>query len=226
MEQSASVIPYEKQQDKLTCGAAALCMLYRSFGSTCTQTEVWESVSRQNYGGRNARTFLLAADAHRRGFAALTVKADDPWRLLRRCHEHGTRVILNHRVNSDQGAGHYSVVVEVGEEHVVLHDPLRGPDQRHSRDELLQLWQPRGWSRSEITGNVLVAVAPAATPAPPCPEGHAPVPAALACSRCRKPADLQPAVILGCMTERCPHRTWKYLYCPSCDGYLTLPIGG
>lgn len=216
-----SAIPYEKQQQQLSCGAAALCMLYRSFGHACTQADVWQSVSPQHVGGRPARTYHLAADALRRGFCALVVKAHDPWRLLRRCHDLGTRVILNHRLNREQAAGHYSVLVELGDEYVLLHDPQAGPEQRHTRDELLQLWQPRR-PRTDITGNVLVAVSPTPSPASGCPLGHEAIPAALACCRCRKPTTLQPATVLGCMTEGCPHRVWTHLFCPHCDGYLTL----
>src|SRR5262245_1292712 len=105
-------IPFEKQAANDRCGAAALCMVYRSFGGECSQAGVWEKVSR----GRRIRTQLLAADAIERGYFALILKAAQPWQLLQRCRAHGIHPILNHRIDASNSSGHYSVVVEVGED--------------------------------------------------------------------------------------------------------------
>lgn len=218
-------VPYEKQESDHTCGAAALCMVCRAFGADCTQADVWDKVSKARYGGKRARTYLLAADAIARGFSALVIKAADPWKILQRCHDHDVLAIINHRMTANKAAGHYSVVIAVGDDHVLLHDPQRGPDQRLSREELLELWQPQ-FIRSEITGHVMVAVARTELPALPCPQNHEPVPESLPCRRCDKPIKLQPAAILGCMTDKCPERTWSRLYCPFCDDVLTKDVRG
>src|SRR5437762_197108 len=97
-------VPYEKQQGDHTCGAAALCMVYRAFGIECTQTEIWERVAKARYGSKRARTYLLAADAIERGLSALVIKASEPWRILQRCHEHGVLPIINHRMDTSKAS--------------------------------------------------------------------------------------------------------------------------
>ncbi|MEI4861631.1 hypothetical protein Q8G41_29010, partial [Klebsiella pneumoniae] len=71
-------VPYERQVNTLSprmCGAAALCMVYRSFGVVCSQEEVWPAlVAPSATGVPCARTYLLCADALRRGLAAVTLQ--------------------------------------------------------------------------------------------------------------------------------------------------------
>ena len=48
VETELAAIPYERQEDvdgNRMCGAAALCMVYRSFGVACTQADVWHAVA-------------------------------------------------------------------------------------------------------------------------------------------------------------------------------------
>jgi hypothetical protein len=213
-------IPFEAQQDtpaERRCGAAALCMVYRSFGLACTQAEVWQEIARpDSLGNRCARTYLLAQDALRRGLAALVVQADDAWQTLRACAAPGLRVILNHRIAPDSTAGHYSVLVGFGDEYALVHDPRRGPGRRLGREELLALWRPFR-ARSEITGQVLAAFADGSPPVAACPSCGQSVPPSVPCLSCRAPIALRPAAALGCGTAGCPGRTWKRLFCPQCD---------
>ena len=49
--------PYERQGDPTSnrmCGAAALCMVYGSFGATWTQAELWPRIGRRDAGGTSA----------------------------------------------------------------------------------------------------------------------------------------------------------------------------
>ncbi len=39
----------------------------------------------------------------------------------------GTRVVLNHRLDAASALGHYTVLVKLDREGVVLHDPHFGP---------------------------------------------------------------------------------------------------
>ena len=66
-------LPYERQVlSTHTCGAAALCMVYRSFGVACSQQEVWPAIAASYTAGSfRARTYLICAHALRRGFAAV-----------------------------------------------------------------------------------------------------------------------------------------------------------
>src|SRR5438552_680660 len=102
-------IPFERQwtaPSSRMCVAAALCMVYRSFGLACEQAEVWDHVARGSRGRRLARTQLLCKDALRRGLSALIVQGRDPWAALRRCAADGLRVILNHRLSPTKREGH------------------------------------------------------------------------------------------------------------------------
>src|SRR5262249_17851428 len=123
-------IPYERQSEPTSnrmCGAAALCMVYRSFGVACTQAELAAKLAgagpARNLG---ARPYLLAQDALSRGISALVFRARDPLRTLRDCQDQPVRLILNHRLGIESHAGHFSALVSVGEEDVVLHDPQIG----------------------------------------------------------------------------------------------------
>lgn len=150
-------IPYEKQYDlksSRTCGAACLSMVYRSFGKAIAQDEIWPAIAKPNrFGSLSSTTHLMAADAVSRGIAAIVIQARHPLQALRLCRDSGVRAILNHRLRNHVAIGHYSVLVDIDETHVILHDPLYGPLRRASHAELLSLWQPR-FPTCEIAGNV------------------------------------------------------------------------
>jgi len=209
-------IPFERQQDSRSCGAAALCMIYRSLGHSCNQSDVWQRITRPGpWGAPRTNTKQLCADAIMQNLAALTLMARQPWPLLRQCASEGIRVILNHRLRNDSAVGHYSVLVRIDDEHIDLHDPSGQPERRLSKTELLELWQPpRG--RSEIAGHVLLAVTAKALTGK-CTLCGEKTPALITCPGCRATIHLQPAAVLGCGASRCPGRLWDRLFCPRCD---------
>jgi len=216
----ASTIPYERQEDLQTnrmCGAASLSMVYRSFGQTVPQAEIWARISKHNRTGSLASTtYLMAQDALHRGFSALAIQAKHPLQVLRLCRENGVRAVLNHRLKADSPAGHYTVLVDVDPECVVLHDPFFGPSRRLAHAELLELWLPR-YANTEITGNMIIGVAAQPSTVPPCRLCGAVIPPKADCPNCEKPVSLQPASILGCTGAGCPARMWNYVCCPFCN---------
>jgi hypothetical protein len=183
-----------------------------------TQAEIWPRISKTNrFGNLSSSTHLMVADAQSRGFAAIAIQARYPLVALLNCRENGIRAILNHRLRSDGPAGHYSVLLDVDAESVVLHDPFYGPQRRVPHAELLELWQPR-FANSEIVGNVLVGIAARPAAVPKCPLCEIPIPAQLPCPKCGKPVALEPAELLGCVgAGSCLGRFWNYVCCPSCD---------
>jgi hypothetical protein len=214
-----SEIPFEGQRttpDTRMCGAAALCMVYRSFGLACEQAEVWEAVARGPRGRRLARTHLLCKDAVRRGLFGLIVQAAEPWTALRYCSASGLRVILNHRLSPAKLEGHYTVLVRTKDDAVVLHDPAAGPERWIARDEFLRLWKPPR-SRSEITGDVYIALTDQPPAAAACTACGAVVPGSHRCDGCRQPFPVHPAAALGCTEPNCPQRVWQRIFCPECD---------
>lgn len=228
-------IPFERQAEQRTCGAAALVMAYRSLAASrrargveeaveATQAGVWERVSRPDQvGGRNAATHLMVKDALQRGFSAVALQASDPLRLLLSCRENGVLAILNHRLSPDSPAGHFTVLVGMDDEGVVVHDPSLGPSRRIPFGPLLELWQPR-LPGAEIAGNVLIAIADAPPRVGACPACSVPIPGAAPCPKCRGDVPLAPSGVVGCVGAGCLNRTWLRVCCPSCD--YTFPFVG
>jgi hypothetical protein len=219
-EAQTAAIPYENQADPhggRLCGAASLSMVYRSLGVPATQQEIWTKIARQHaHGSAVGSTYLMAQDALNRGLAAVAVQARNPVQALRRCQEAGIHAILNHRLKEDVSTGHYTVLVEVGKQDVVLHDPLYGPSRHVPQADLLDLWRPR-YVNAEIVGNVLVGIAPRQEESVTCPACQSPIPQSIPCPGCGQPVPLQPAALLGCMSPGCPARLWDGICCPFCD---------
>jgi hypothetical protein len=208
------------------CGAAALCMVYRSFGLTASQAELWPKIARRSATRQlGARTYLLAQDALQRGLGALVIQAHDPVAILRRCLDNSLRAILNHRLDLELPTGHYTVLVGLTEQHVLLHDPQVGPSTRLLLYDLLKLWQPSA-GLSEITGRVLVALAQSKSVQPPCNVCGSVIPETVPCPSCKQAIPLQPAAALGCAGADCPARMWEMIFCPFCDTALRSTAAG
>lgn len=217
---AAAAIPYERQADpetNRTCGAACLSMVYRSFGQDIPQAEIWSAIAKENrFGSLASTTHLMARDALARGFSAVAIQARHPLVVLRLCRDVGIRPILNHRLQADAPTGHYTVLVDIDDKSVVLHDPFHGPSRRLSHAEILELWQPR-FPNAEIAGNVVIGVVAGPAAAVSCALCRTPIPASVPCPRCHQPVGLQPGALLGCVSSTCIGRMWNYLCCASCD---------
>jgi hypothetical protein len=213
-------IPYEKQDDPQTnrgCGAACLSMVYKSFGKDIPQGDIWPLIAKPNrFGSVASTTHLMALHAIGQGLSAIIVQARHPLQVLRLCREGGIRAILNQRPRPDVSTGHYTVLIDIDDKTVVVHDPALGPSRRLAHAELMQLWQPQS-SASEIAGNVVIGIAADPVPIPACEFCHTAIPSKVDCPRCKKPVGLQPAALLGCIRDGCIARMWNFVACPSCD---------
>ncbi|MGA3189090.1 MAG: cysteine peptidase family C39 domain-containing protein [Bryobacteraceae bacterium] len=213
-------IPYEKQADPQIhrgCGAACLSMVYKSFGKEVPQADIWPLIAKANRFGSIASTsHLMALHALSQGFSAMAIQARHPVQVLRLCRDAGIRAILNQRPRPDVATGHYTVLVDIDDKTVVVHDPALGPGRRMSHAELMQLWQPQS-SASEITGNVVIAIAADPVAIPACEFCHTAIPPKVDCPKCKKAVGLSPAAALGCIRDGCIARMWNYVACPSCD---------
>jgi hypothetical protein len=165
----------------------------------------------------------MAQDAVNRGYNAVVIQARHPLQALRLCREWGIHAILNHSLQRGSPAGHYSVLVDLDDKNVVLHDPLFSPSRRFSHAELLALWQPQV-SNSEILGSRLIGIAGHMHAKPECEFCHTPMPSKIACPKCKKPVGLQPGAVLGCMRDDCIARMWNYVCCPACDCLWTFSL--
>ncbi len=220
-------IPYRAEEitknNERKCAAAALQMVYHSFGlTTIQQFEVWRKIKTKDARGNwYSRTHALARDARLRGLHSLVVKLSDEHRLsvLRRCLEHGVRVILNYRVDSGSPLGHFTVLVDVKEDAIVVHDTEqgRGPNYRVKFGDLWDLWRPLGIPGDEITGNVIVAISNAASRPSLCSSCGMALPRFYRCPNCSTRVELEPFVVLGCVHPDCCSRTWELIFCAECD---------
>lgn len=219
MSAAASIL-YEKQSDARSnrgCGAACLSMVYRSLGKEVAQAEIWPVIAKENrLGSIASTTHLMVKDALNRGFAAVAFQAKHPLQSLRRCHDLGIRAILNHRLKPHAPTGHYTVLIDIDDKNVVLHDPFYGPSRTLSPAELLELWQP-SFPNSEIAGYMLIGVATPPSGPSACDLCGRPIPASVECPKCKQAVGLQPGVLLGCMSISCMARSWNYICCPTCD---------
>ena len=190
-----------------------------------TQAEIWPKISKPNRSGNlSSATHLMVADARSRGFAAMAIQVRYPLVALLTCRDNGIRAILNHRLRSDGPAGHYSVLLDVDAQGVILHDPFYGPARRVPHAELLDLWQPE-FGNSEIVGYVLIGIAAHTASVPPCALCATPLPKEVACPRCARPVALSPAELLGCVgAGACLARLWNYVCCPSCDNMWNFAL--
>jgi predicted double-glycine peptidase len=213
-------IPYEKQVDPQInrgCGAACLSMVYKSFGKEVPQAEIWPLIAQKNrFGSIASTTHLMALHAMGQGLSAVIVQARHPLQVLRICRDAGIRAILNQGLSLEVATSHYTVLVDIDDATVVVHDPALGPSRRMAHAELMQLWQPQS-SASEITGNAIIAVTADPAAVSECEFCHTAIPGQVACPRCKKAVGLSPAVALGCLRDGCIARMWNYVACPSCD---------
>jgi hypothetical protein len=215
-------VPYEKQEDPQThrgCGAACLSMVYKSFAKDVAQSEIWPLIAKSNrFGVVSSTTHLMALHAIREGLSAVIIQARHPLQVLRLCREGGIRAIINQRPQAGVVNGHYTVLLDVDDKSVIVHDPAAGPSRRMSHAELMDLWQPQS-SVSEIAGNVLIGIAADPPSIPACEFCQTVIPPQVNCPKCKKAVALLPSALLGCIRDGCIARMWNHVACPSC-GFL------
>jgi hypothetical protein len=159
-------------------------MVYRSLGKEVPQAQIWPAIAKPNRAGNLASTtHLMAQDALTRGFSAIAIQVRHPLQALRICRHYGVRAILNHRLQQDAPTGHYSVMVGLDEENVVLHDPYYGAARNVPHAKFLELWQRR-FPNSEIVGNMLIGVAAQPAPTTVCQVCQTPIPSTAKCPKC------------------------------------------
>jgi hypothetical protein len=204
------------------CGAAALCMVYDSLGIKTSQTEIWPRISKPDrQGNMHSKTYLQCANALDHGLHSVTIRAKDPWNVLKLCTDNSIRAILIHRPDINSTLGHSTVLLDVTSRFVTLHDPDSRPNRKIERSTMLELWLKRG-DNCEIEDNVLIAISKKGSEKTSCSLCGAIIPQLTRCSnpRCNKDIPLQPLEVLGCICNACPGRTWKDIICPFCDNPL------
>lgn len=219
--------PFVTQADSAgyrTCGAACLSMVYSALGKPVSGSAIWPKICKQNKAGiLSSTTHLMVSHALSCGFAAVAVQARSPIQILRACLDSGIYAILNHRCQNGDSAGHYTTLVDMDDQNVILHDPFVGPARRVPHADLLNLWQPLSYG-SEIAGNVIVCVSAVSQDPANCNLCKAAIPSDAECPECGTLVPLRPAAPLGCIDSRCLGRLWSFLCCPKCDHMWTFDV--
>lgn len=191
---------------------------------TATQAEIFARIAKPNrFGQSSCSVHLMVKDALSRGLTAVAIQAPHPLQALVTCRRNGIRAILNHRLRPESPAGHFSVLVGMDADNVIVHDPFVGPSRRIPYAQLLELWQP-GYPGSEIAGNLLIGITNRNVPSERCRGCDVPMPRSVGCPRCANPVPLAPAELLGCVGD-CLARGWTYVVCPACDFTWSFTAG-
>ncbi|WP_435020428.1 cysteine peptidase family C39 domain-containing protein [Tundrisphaera sp. TA3] len=220
-----SPIPFARQEADWWCGAAALAMVYGSFGMHLSQQAIWDGLSCDGHAGRSGvDTHRLGHDAIGRGLTAEVLQAADPWTVLLRCHDAGVRVILNHPLGPRSSRRHFSAVGAIEADAILLHDPMLDGPNLLPRAEFLDLWAWTGRVFDSTAHNLVAIARPAAVPRD-CPRCGLGQPPALPCRRCRRPYPVGIPAAHGCLNPGCELALWRTIYCPDCDAPLTTLDG-
>ena len=219
-------IPYEKQLDITglrTCGAASLNMIYKSYGVDIPQISIWNVIRTPDTNNSYfAKSNRLAMDAILRGFTATIFRAIEPISAIRMIIDSGSQVVMNHRLNSETGIGHFTVALSIDEENVFFHDPEKGPNKRKSINQIKHLFMPQ-FSPCEITGNIVIAITQNKQTPVKCHNCGNPIQALRKCPNCKIEVPIIPISEIGCFEQSCKSsRLWETIICPFCDMPLIL----
>lgn len=206
-----AVLPYEQQRDRWSCGAASLCMVYRSLGLPAIQEEVHQRMRLDPLQllPRGRTLVELTRDPLTMGLAVIPLRAAHPWAALQTSCRSSLQIVLRHRMRIEHAGGHFSVLRDMEPDAVILHDPTEGPDFRVARERFLALWEGV-LSGYESTANTLVAIGP------PDRDNLLPCP----CPHCAR------MVMLGSFIELLRVPVWQEILCPWCGHCLMNLSGG
>ncbi|MDR1962380.1 MAG: hypothetical protein LBQ50_01215 [Planctomycetaceae bacterium] len=195
------MIPFEQQLELHSCGAAALVMIYRSFGWNADQRTVLQET------GYSRRITQLAAHARNKGLQTMIVRFNDSWKGLCAVHQKNMdcRIIINHRLLNNVHFGHYSVIVHLlhREQEMIVHDPLFGPNRHWKRETLYHLWNEPG---GEIAGKIALLIK--------MPDSKIYDTKYVKCTECKNFVDLND------IQEILPY--CEQIFCPNCDHPMSV----
>ncbi|HKK28027.1 MAG TPA: cysteine peptidase family C39 domain-containing protein [Gemmatimonadota bacterium] len=130
-------VPYVSQTEEL-CGGAAVAMVFRFWGRASLDAQAFAPLVDDS--ARGIRTGVLQQAVRRLGWRSLAYRGS--LEGLRDQVGRGRPLIVLLRVSPDRW--HYVVVVAVGEDRVLVHDPARAPFQPIPIPEFRRMWEPSG----------------------------------------------------------------------------------
>ena len=154
-------VPFLPQTEEL-CGGAAAAMVMRYWGAADAYPDAFQPlVDRAAHG---IRTAALSSDLERRGWIAVSGPGDD----AEIAKELGRRRPVIALILDRPGRYHYVVVVDRSTDHVIVHDPARGPNRTIDRARFDAAWEASGrWMLILLPGSTAPASGAAAASAEP-----------------------------------------------------------
>ena len=130
-------VPYVRQT-KALCGGAAAVMVFRFWGDRAADARQFAPLVDRRAGG--IANDALAHAIQERAWQAVQFKGSIE--SVRERMRAGQPLILL----TQEGREHYHYVVAVGmtSDHIVLHDPARGPSRRIKIDRFVRSWNAAG----------------------------------------------------------------------------------
>lgn len=189
------------------CGAIALVDVLKRLGVETDLGSVWPHVAMPDpFGTRSAKSYRLARHARDRGLRAgvLQCQRERAWDALLKCASLGVTVIINHQATAARHEGHFSTLVSISDESVVLDDPISRLQNQMPRNVFLNHWSPN----DEITGHVLVAIRE-----PSKIHSQEPV---FRCPKCETALSLQPSELFTAQDWN-HNGLWERFFCVECD---------
>ncbi len=165
---------------------------------------------------------LMCRDAINRGFYALSIYVKKPEEFLisyeKKTIDNSIRIIFSQRPKNTSTDWHATVLVDIIDSDVVVHDPWVKPSRRIARQTFMELW--RGGIKPDEYGNRLIAVSDKKSARNKCFLCGKRIPDSIKCPACHKTICLEPKDVLGCIDDHCSQRLWKIIGCPYCDNTI------
>lgn len=220
-------IPYieqgsAKKHNKGLCGAASLSMVYASYGKDVDQWDIFYKIAvlggRKGDEGRpgsGCSHYLMVRDALSRGFYAICIAVRNPREFfdLYRSNEidNSIRIILSHRPKKKTMSLHATVLLNVTDTEVIIHDPDQGPSRHVAMADFPEMWQGM-----PPTKNRLFAISDKTSKNNKCRVCKRPIPDYIQCPGCHRKIGLEPKDVVRCIYDDCPGRFWDNIQCPYC----------
>lgn len=149
-------IPFVRQSKPNSCGAACLTMVYKHYGLSVTEKQVFKDVvGLDARGGKNCRTYLMCQDAIRRGFIATAFYANNCRDTIKTCRNNDIELLVMFHQLPRSLCAHYCVVNNILPGTVLLKDPHSNNknDRIIAYRELADLALTTGIPGDDICGN-------------------------------------------------------------------------